>query len=144
MKSALAFRLSISIILALCILITSYIVILVLPTSHWFNYRELKNYSSKGEIYMLSSFEKSVSEPLIYNDILFCDFGTGEVRYSSNLSRSVAKSVPKGGKIVIWRYEGRVPKLKCVCYIESQIDVYAPFGIKKEQTIRSLPFIYQP
>lgn len=142
MKSTWAFRLSISIILALSILITTYIVVLVTPTSYWFKYQKLEVKSAYKDLYMISTYEKSIAEPLIYNDILFCDFGDGLVRFSSNMSKSVAKS--SALRSVIWRYEGLTPNMQCVCTIESQIDVLVPFSVVKSQTIKSLPFIFTP
>lgn len=142
MKSTFAFRLSIAIIMVLSILITTYIVILVTPASYWFSYKGLEVKSAHKDIYMVSTYEKSVAEPLTYNDILFCDFGDGLIRFSSNLSRSVAKSSTL--RSVTWRYEGITPSMQCVCTIESQIEVLVPFSIIKSQTIKSLPFIFTP
>lgn len=120
-----------------------YLVILLLPSSIWFRYYSVDVVSAHGRnIVFSSTYEKSRPATLFYNDILRCDFGQGEQRYSSNLSESLLNSFPK--ITVKWTYEGRVPTEKAVCRMDSIIKVQAPLGILKPTGIQSLPFTYTP
>lgn len=142
MRNILFFRLAIASILALSILLAGYIVILVSPPDRWFKYQKIANVDAGKDIFMTSTYEKGITDPLTYNDVLFCDFGNGLIRFSSNMSKSLARSSTL--KTATWRYEGQTPNKEGMCEIESQIEVVVPFSIIKSQTIRSSPFKYSP
>lgn len=142
MKNRSVFISSIVIITMLIALILGYIYVLLLPSPKWFTYLSIENVSANKDIIMVSKFTKPIQTTLTYNDVLRCDMGKGIVRYSSNLSQSAA--APHETKTTLWRYEGRTPPVKTVCFMSSDISAKVLFGIEKTASVSSKMFVFHP
>lgn len=124
------------------LMIVTYIALLLLPSSVWFTYSSLSNVSAHGEIIMASKYTKPIKSTLEYNDVLYCDFGSGPIRFSSHVSESVYSTHTE--RVALWRYEGTKPLYLTVCKINSDIKTHILFGIEKTASISSQLFVYRP
>ena len=124
------------------LMIVTYIVLLLLPSSVWFTYSSLSNVSAHGEIIMASKYTKPIKSTLEYNDVLYCDFGSGPIRFSSHVSESIYSAHTE--RVALWRYEGNKPAVTTVCKMNSDITAKILFGIDKTASISSQLFVYKP
>ena len=142
MKNTKLFIANLVVLILFNLLIVWYIAVLLLPSSLWFNYISLENVSARGDIVMASRFEKPRAVTLRYNDVLFCDFGNGTIRFSSSESSSV--KAPSPLKTSLWKYEGKTPSTLSVCLIRSDITAKVLFDIEKTASVSSQMFAYTP
>lgn len=121
------------------------------PQTSFFEYESVspiqERYTQDQELVMLSTAEFKKPVNVRWNDRLFCDCSVGKeckegvyTLQSSFLSESVKKE-PTKYKSTTWIWEGRRPQGKSSCYIETNITIFLPFGIRKTQILNTEVFV---
>ncbi len=124
-----------------------YVYAKLYPTKWIFEYQKLETVKptfAVGEKIRLKSTSASHRvEDFIWNDTLHCDFGEGDVYFSSQTTRS-DNFLPKKGlnnlQPTEWVYNAEIPDMQATCYVASVVTAELDFGIKKETSIESNDF----
>jgi hypothetical protein len=75
---------------------------------------------------------------LTFNDILYCKNGSPETyRYYASQDSGHINCMSEAGQALQWRFRHRVTE-PTECYLQSNITLHLPWGIKKHQTLRAI------
>ena len=129
-------------------LIINYTYYQVMPIEHWVEYetvKPLKPVVKVGQpIEFVSIKDTHRRCDLTFNDILYCKNGDPEsYRYYASQDSGHINCMSEVGQALQWRFRHRVME-PTECYLQSNITVHLPWGIKKHQTLQGEIFKVAP
>jgi hypothetical protein len=120
-------------------MIINYTYYQVMPITHWVNYetvKPLKQVVKVGQpLEFVSKKDTHRRCDLTFNDILYCRNGQPDnYRYYASQDSGHINCMSEAGQALQWRFRHRVTE-PTECYLQSNITLHLPWGIKKHQTI---------
>lgn len=124
-----------------------YVYAKLYPTKWIFEYQKLETvkptFAVGEKIRLKSTSVYHRVEDFIWNDTLHCNFGEGDVYFSSQTTRSdnfLQKKGLNNLQPTEWVYNAEVPHMQATCHIASVVTAELDFGIKKDTSIESNDF----
>jgi hypothetical protein len=110
----------------------------LVTTEHFFEYESVEPLKAEFQVGEDLTFVSTsiIHRPvhLVFNDILFCDTGTGFSYFSVYKSQNYDVN-PRDWDSKQWVYQGPIPDGPATCYLESQIIHTHYTGAEKSQTL---------
>ena len=117
------------------------------PNSFWFEYHLIQ--PAQDEFPMdehptfISTSEVNQAVFMEWNDILRCDLKDGKgYRFFSSYTSENSRVEKKEMSSSAWTYGSDIPTVEATCYLESNISITLPFGIKRTQKIIGKKFMF--
>lgn len=122
------------------------IAISLMPLSYWIEYRgaqSVKDYYSPDEALTMVSYYQTFRETeLSFHDILYCDWGKGDVSVSEQIFRRTRLDRIEGLESGInWVYDGKRPNKKSQCYIKAVVTLGVGYAKDKRFEVQTNKFI---
>lgn len=109
------------------------------PATDFFNYASVEFVKVDGDGLVFASTRiVKVTEPIAWNDVLFCDDGQEYRFFSNQATESQNPQLSLEYRTVTWNYQSAIPKGR-ECYLESQITMTVR-GYLKKQVVESKKF----
>lgn len=114
-----------------------YLLVTFLPSEYFFEYYSVKPLHSTFKMgqqpRFVSVYRANKTVNFTWKDTLFCKFGDDEFVYYSHYptARDNVKRAEK--RTSTWVYQGVIPNIESICYLDSSIIHTDLFGIQKRQ-----------
>lgn len=119
--------------------------LVIMPMEHWVDYKSVEPtkdvFCAHEPLVFESRFSTYRSVDMKFNDILYCSATKDDKNfvYTSSYDSRHTKVSEKAEGITRWRYNQLVP-IPSYCYLQSNISIELPWGIKKSKTINGRGF----
>jgi hypothetical protein len=129
-------------------IIINYTYYQVMPIEHWVDYEAVKPLKQVVKVGQPLEFV-SVKDThrrcdLTFNDILYCRNGDPDnYRFYADQNSGHINCLSEKGQALQWRFRHRVNE-PTECYLQSNIVLHLPWGIKKHLTIQGDIFRVEP